>query len=294
MEPSRCPTCGRALSDHDRDIRFRLPQPVLEASLETEELAGRTWGNDVLMQVQGIGAFVRVLVPVRLTGGFGVVFGAWLGVHPDDLRRAWEVWNGPEYMGLELSGFLANELPPWRAHTCGKPLAASPRSPDELPYACESSDPVLQNILTQEWNHDLVLSSISESGAEPAWADTLESRTDGADSSAVADTTTIPWPFPDNRFPDALLVYVMRTVVEGELPALLVSHDSDNEWSVADGVTDPNVEGAVVLAHMRHVIDRDPSIEELASLPMGHDAYRETVAERWQIEPSEVMSPDEA
>jgi len=65
---------------------FRLPEPVLD--VPEAERASRTWGNDVLMQVQGVGAFVRILVPVHLTGGYTVTFGAWLGLHPDDLRRA--------------------------------------------------------------------------------------------------------------------------------------------------------------------------------------------------------------
>lgn len=70
------------------------------------------WGSDVMMMVRDVGAFIRVLVPIRLSGGYTVTFGAWLGVHPDDLRHAYEVWNGPEYSGLELSGRLANRLPP--------------------------------------------------------------------------------------------------------------------------------------------------------------------------------------
>jgi hypothetical protein len=36
MEAPVCPTCGRLLGEHDRDLRFRLPQPVLEAVLSDE------------------------------------------------------------------------------------------------------------------------------------------------------------------------------------------------------------------------------------------------------------------
>jgi hypothetical protein len=106
----RCPTCGRPLDEHQRHLRFRLLQPVLEVP-EADRTA-RTWGNDVLMQVQDVGAFVRVMVPVRLTGGYTVRFGAWLSVRPEDLRHAWEVWWTPAYAELRLAGVLANMLPP--------------------------------------------------------------------------------------------------------------------------------------------------------------------------------------
>jgi hypothetical protein len=161
MGVSLCSMCGRPLAQHDQHLRFRLPQPVLEALPDEKERAARTWGNDVLMQVEDIGAFVRILVPVRLTGGFAVTYGAWLGVHPDQLRRAWEVWERPEYMSLQLRRILANKLPPWEAETYRKQLEAAPRVEDQLPYATQSADPGLQDILSREWQHEPVLDALS-------------------------------------------------------------------------------------------------------------------------------------
>jgi hypothetical protein len=119
------------------------------------------------MQVQGIGAFVRVLVPVHLTGGYKVTFGAWLGVHPDDLRRAYEVWPTDDYSALALEGHLANMLPPWEAETIARPMTAAVRNTDEFPYAENSTDPFLQRVLTEEWPHELVLAAVApyEGGA---------------------------------------------------------------------------------------------------------------------------------
>ncbi len=155
----RCEECGRALEEHNRHLRFRLPQPVLE--IPEDERAGRTWGNEDLMQVEGIGAFVRVLVPVHLTGGYTLTFGAWLGVHPDDLRRAFETWWQPEYQGLRLEGRLANLLPPWEEETYTKPVAATVEDPDAVPYATESSDDMMQRVLTSEWPHEVILAAVA-------------------------------------------------------------------------------------------------------------------------------------
>ena len=159
MPAEICPHCGRPLDAHNRHLRFALPEPVLDVPVA--ERAARTWGSDVLMQVQDVGAFVRVLVPVHLTGGFTVTFGAWLGVHPDDLRKAYELWWTEEYSGLKLEGRLANMLPPWESEIYAKPLNVVVRNRDEVPYADSSSDDFLQNVLTREWPHEHVLAAVA-------------------------------------------------------------------------------------------------------------------------------------
>lgn len=121
--------------------------------------AALTWGNDVLMQVQGIGAFVRILVPIKLTGGYTVTYGTWLSVHPGDLRRAWEVWRLPAYRELRLDGVLANRLPGWERESYGKPVQAAVLHADHLPYAVGSPDHAMRRVLLEEWPHDIVLAA---------------------------------------------------------------------------------------------------------------------------------------
>ncbi len=154
-----CTHCGRPIEEHNRHLRFVLPEPVLD--IPEDERAERTWGNDVLMAVRDVGSFVRIVVPVRLSGGYTVTFGAWLGVHPDDVRRAHEVWESPDYSTLELDGRLANMLPSWEEQSYGRPLRARVRHVDEVPYAVESADADLQRILTDEWPHESVLAAIA-------------------------------------------------------------------------------------------------------------------------------------
>jgi hypothetical protein len=114
------------------------------------------------MQVQGVGAFVRVLVPVRLTGGYTITYGAWLSVSPDDLRRAWEVWWTPAYPELQLAGILANMLPVWESETYRKPLAAAVLDPDSTPYATDSEDAFMRRVLGEEWPHEPILEALAK------------------------------------------------------------------------------------------------------------------------------------
>jgi hypothetical protein len=94
----------------------------------------------------------------------------------------------------------------------------------------------------------------------------------------------LPHPFPDDRFPEGMGGVVQRTVANGELPALIVIHDDDNDWLIGDGINDPNSYEASGLFHLRHIIDQDPSIEATASLPIGYVAWRGSPGEDWTVE----------
>jgi Uncharacterized protein conserved in bacteria len=154
-----CPTCGRPLDEHDRHIRFKLPEPVL--SVPEGERAANTWGNDVLMAVKEIGWFVRILIPVKLSGGYSVSYSAWLSVRSEDLRRAWEVWTDDNaYADLRLEGYLANMLPAWEDETLAKPLEAAVLNNEHTPYAIDSTDEFMRRVLQDEWPHDLILTAI--------------------------------------------------------------------------------------------------------------------------------------
>jgi hypothetical protein len=92
-----------------------------------------------------------------------------------------------------------------------------------------------------------------------------------------------PWPFPGDDFPEDLGAVVQRTVLDGQLPALVVAHAEDGDWMVGDGVNDPNEPGATIATHMRHVVDRDATVGALAELPPGSRADRQTAGDPWVV-----------
>ncbi len=85
------------------------------------------------------------------------------------------------------------------------------------------------------------------------------------------------WAFSD--LPSAR-AYLSQTVLDGTEPVTYVSHDADDgAWqflgeSMADG-------GGPVLACLHHPIDADSSLLELADLPIGWYAERESPAHPW-------------
>jgi hypothetical protein len=93
----------------------------------------------------------------------------------------------------------------------------------------------------------------------------------------------LPFPFDDGRFPFQLGAVVQRTVADGEEPAREVIHAEDNSWLVGDGINDPNLPGAATVLHMHHVLQADPTLGAMASLPLGHVAKREAPGRPWVI-----------
>lgn len=163
-----CTLCGRPMDLHSKHVRFRLPDPVL-ASPDQERAEG-IWQNDadpirsVMMQVPRIGAFIRALLPVRLTGGYTVTYGVWLGVHPEDLQRAFREWWAPTYGDLVLDGLVANDVQPWGL--VARPARATVHDPNETPYVDSSTDELLAKVLADEWPHDHVLDALPGSLGE--------------------------------------------------------------------------------------------------------------------------------
>ena len=158
-----CARCGRGLDEHDRHVRMLLPDPVLP--LSEEERKQRTWGGDELLQVQGVGAFVRVLLPIRLMDGYSLTLGTWLAIDPALLHGVWAAWSTDRYANLALDGYLANAIPPWGDAVLGAPASAAVRDPGQFPYIHASEHALLGSILSTELPHDEVLSAYSGLGA---------------------------------------------------------------------------------------------------------------------------------
>ena len=72
---------------------------------------------------------------------------------------------------------------------------------------------------------------------------------------------------------------VSRSIVHNGQPILLVTHDEDDHgWQFLDG-SNPPTEALMVC--LSHAVDLDPSVSQLADLPPGWLAWRESVEGPW-------------
>ena len=119
-----------------------------------------TWGNEHLRAAGGIGAFVRCLMPVHLTGGSTLEYSVWLRVPAEMLRHAGEIWEAPQYADLRLEGTVANAVQPW-PDMLGAPARAEVRDPESIPYLVADEGTLMHRVLHDEWDRDDVLSRLT-------------------------------------------------------------------------------------------------------------------------------------
>jgi len=93
-----------------------------------------------------------------------------------------------------------------------------------------------------------------------------------------ARNTTDEWPFESPR---NLAVITLDRIMDGRNPILYVSHDEDDGgWQFLDG-GDVSSENAMVVG-LSEVAAHDPTICQLADLPVGWYAFRESSEKPWQ------------
>ena len=86
------------------------------------------------------------------------------------------------------------------------------------------------------------------------------------------------WPFED---PENVATLTLRQIVHQGRPILLVSHDSDDGmWQFLTGESADMADAMIV--SLREAYRIDPSIAELADLPLGWQAWRLAPCEPWQ------------
>jgi hypothetical protein len=89
------------------------------------------------------------------------------------------------------------------------------------------------------------------------------------------------WPFDD---PPNVAVITTRQVTERRAPILYVSHHADDGgWQFHTGA--PPVEEDARVVALREIWRLDPSVGELADLPLGWQAWRDTVLGSWRRAP---------
>jgi hypothetical protein len=93
---------------------------------------------------------------------------------------------------------------------------------------------------------------------------------------------TDAWPFAD---PKNVAAFTVRQIAREGYPILRVTHDSeDGAWQFLEWVT-PREEDAMVVS-LEEMTRIDPSILDLADLPLGWRAIRRRPDERWHREPN--------
>lgn len=106
--------------------------------------------------------------------------------------------------------------------------------------------------------------------------------------SGRAEPGQYAWKFPD---PPNVGVYTTALVIKDGEPVMYVAHDANGgAWQFHAGPKKGS--GAlseVMVVSLRSMIERDPSLIELADLPLGWTAERTSPKGRWTRSGSEMI-----
>lgn len=96
------------------------------------------------------------------------------------------------------------------------------------------------------------------------------------------------WPFDE---PKNLAVITTKSIMREGKPVLYVFHTEEEEWSFMDGEP-PKVENGMVVG-LSTMMQHDSSLLELANLPPGWVAWRESRNAVWKREQYEEAGEDD-
>lgn len=91
---------------------------------------------------------------------------------------------------------------------------------------------------------------------------------------------TADWPFKE---PAETRVHTTRFVLDKDFPILIVVHDRDGGWELLCGTTDKRKDAREVL--LGEAVELDPRLREVADLPVGWRAFRDSPEAPWMQEP---------
>jgi len=92
--------------------------------------------------------------------------------------------------------------------------------------------------------------------------------------------TSDAWPFAD---PPNVATFTVNTIVKQGRPVLLVVHDEeDGGWQFLDG--GPFTMADALLVSLASMVKRDATLAELADLPLGWQATRDSATAPWKRE----------
>ena len=82
-----------------------------------------------------------------------------------------------------------------------------------------------------------------------------------------------------------MVVFAHRTIAAGEKPLLIFGRYPDGSYCAYTGDEVVDAEREIACVYLSHIVDVEPAVCELADIPHGWWAVRETESSAWVREP---------
>ncbi|MFF4879530.1 hypothetical protein [Micromonospora sp. NPDC000668] len=137
---------------------YPLPDD-LAALAEKERTASIQTLTRQIVQADGYGSAIRVILPIPLDTGDLITLGVWLAITPaaewDRVLSAAQA-GGDAWSGTTFAGVLLNAVEPWPDVYLAEAVAVVP-GPNKVPRITDSASELLRRVLTGPWSHKEVV-----------------------------------------------------------------------------------------------------------------------------------------
>lgn len=100
--------------------------------------------------------------------------------------------------------------------------------------------------------------------------------------SPQRDSGKAAWPFHEHP---NLGIITLKRILSGASIVRMAVHSPSGEWQILDGEQVEQKDAAIV--GLSEIVEHDPSLVQLASLPRGWEAFREQPGTPWFVRPSD-------
>jgi hypothetical protein len=153
-----CHCCGKVLDADSLAWDYPLPDDLAVLSEEERAASIQTWTRQIV-QADGYGSAIRVILPIPLDTGDLVTLGVWLAIGGaaewdrvlDAARAGGDAWSGTTFTGR-----LLNAVDPWPDVYLAEAVAVVP-GPNKVPRITDSANELLRRVLTGPWTHKEVV-----------------------------------------------------------------------------------------------------------------------------------------
>lgn len=157
LEPKMCYCCGEELSEDNLAWDYLYPDDLTE-QMESERADPVIHYESRIVIVSDAGSFMRAIMPVRLEGGLTATLGVWLAfTSEEEFERAMAAGRagGDTWKSLSFSGVLVNRVEPWPGvyGAAATATVLADEGPNGAPYISGTTQPLLAEVLAQEWPH---------------------------------------------------------------------------------------------------------------------------------------------
>lgn len=98
-----------------------------------------------------------------------------------------------------------------------------------------------------------------------------------------------PWPFTDGP---STAVFTNKYAMSGKLITAVYHDEEDGSWQFHTDDPDTNSNAVMMLVALSEVTNVDPTILQLAKMPVGHRATRNSLQADWVVEKYESSDED--